>query len=103
MHPMHKLSTNRIGYPAHPSQFYGTLRCCGASEKLKKMKRLDIAAMENIQGGSAGNISINLPISSLLSILGLGSLLGIGLGIGLGISYNIEGLILPTLPSLPAL
>jgi hypothetical protein len=98
MHPVHKLSTNRIGYPARPSQFYGTLRSCGASEKTKKMKSLDFAAMENIQGGSAGNFSINLPISSLLSILGLGSLLGIGLGIGLGVSYNIEGLTIPSLP-----
>ncbi|HEY4063905.1 MAG TPA: hypothetical protein VGM30_18490 [Puia sp.] len=67
------------------------------------MKSLDFAAMENIQGGSAGNISINLPISSLLSVLGLGSLLGVGLGIGLGISYSIDGLTLPTLPSLPGL
>lgn len=56
--------------------------------------------MESIQGGSAGNITINLPLSGLLSILGLGSLLGVGLGVGLGISYNIEGLTLPTLPSL---
>ncbi len=46
--------------------------------------------MENIQGGSAGNISINLPITALLNTLGLGSLLGIGLGVGLGISYNID-------------
>lgn len=62
------------------------------------MKRLDFAAMENIQGGLAGNIMINLPITSLLSTLGLGSVAGIGLGIGLGISYNLD---LPALPSLP--
>jgi hypothetical protein len=66
-------------------------------KKLKKMKSLDFAAMESIQGGSAGNVSINLPIAGLLSVLGLGSVLGIGLGIGLGISYNIEGLKLPSL------
>jgi hypothetical protein len=62
------------------------------------MKSLDFAAMENIQGGLAGNITINLPITGLLSTLGLGSLLGAGLGLGLGISYNLE---LPALPSLP--
>ncbi len=61
------------------------------------MKSLDFAAMETIQGGSAGNISISLPISGLLSILGLGSLLNIGLGIGIGITYNIPDLTLPTL------
>ena len=64
------------------------------------MKSLDFAAMENVQGGSQGAISINLPISSLLSVLGLGSLLGIGLGIGIGISYNIGGLTLPNLGSI---
>jgi hypothetical protein len=51
------------------------------------MKSLDFASMENIQGGSSGNISINLPITTLLGLLGLG---GVGLGIGLGISYNID-------------
>ncbi len=66
-------------------------------KKLEKMKSLDFASMENVQGGSIGNISINLPISSLLSVLGLGSLLGIGLGIGIGISYNISDLNLPSL------
>lgn len=61
------------------------------------MKSLDFASMENIQGGSSGNIAINLPITGLLGALGLGA---IGLGIGLGISYSID--ILPsTLPSLP--
>lgn len=70
------------------------------------MKRLDFAAMENIQGGAAGSIMINLPITSLLSTLGLGSVAGIGLGIGLGISYSTDGLAgigLPSLPSLPGL
>jgi hypothetical protein len=66
-------------------------------EKLKKMKSLDFAAMENIQGGSSGNISINLPISSLLAVLGLGSLLQIGLGVGVGVSYSISDLTLPAL------
>ena len=61
------------------------------------MKSLDFAAMENVQGGSSGNIAINLPISSLLSVLGLGALLGVGLGLGLSISYNIGGLNLPNL------
>ncbi|HWK07781.1 MAG TPA: hypothetical protein VNS58_29315 [Puia sp.] len=61
------------------------------------MKSLDLASMENIQGGSAGSIAINLPITALLAALGLG---GIGVGIGLGITYNID--ILPSsLPSLP--
>ena len=64
------------------------------------MKSLDFAAMENVQGGSSGNIAINLPLSSLLSVLGLGSLLGVGLGLGVSISYNISDLTLPTLPSL---
>lgn len=65
------------------------------------MKSLDFATMENIQGGSAGNLAINLPISSLLSTLGLGALLGIGLEAGLGISYSID--LLPNSLSLPAL
>ena len=69
-------------------------------KKLEKMKSLDFAAMENVQGGSSGNIAINLPISSLLSVLGLGALLGVGLGLGLSISYNISDLTLPTLPNL---
>jgi hypothetical protein len=68
-------------------------------KKLTKMKSLDFAAMENIQGGSSGNISVNLPISGLLSVLGLGSLLGIGLGVGVGVSYNIGGLDLGSLTS----
>jgi hypothetical protein len=58
------------------------------------MKSLDFASMENIQGGSAGNISINLPINGILALLGLG---GVSLGIGLGISYDLD--ILPS--SLP--
>jgi hypothetical protein len=68
------------------------------------MKSLDFAAMEKIQGGDSGNISINLPISSLLSVLGLGSLIGIGLGIGVGVSYSISDLNLGSLTSaLPSL
>lgn len=54
--------------------------------------------MENIQGGIVGNLNINIPLTGLLSTMGLGSLLGAGLGLGLGISYNLE---LPALPSLP--
>ncbi|HEX9513561.1 MAG TPA: hypothetical protein VF939_23885 [Puia sp.] len=61
------------------------------------MKSLDFASMENIQGGSSGNIAINLPITGLLGLLGLG---GVGVGIGLGISYNID-LLPSTLPGLP--
>ena len=64
------------------------------------MKSLDLASMENIQGGSSGNIAINFPLTALLNTLGLGSLLGIGLGFGVGISYNID-LLPSTLPSLP--
>lgn len=64
------------------------------------MKTLDFAAMENIQGGSAGTIQINLPVTTLLGALGLGSLAGIGLGLGLSIGYNIEGLNLPNLSGL---
>jgi len=67
------------------------------------MKSLDFAAMENVQGGSAGSISIGLPLTGLLSTLGLGSLLGLGLGLGLNISYDIDGLNLPALPSLSSL
>ena len=63
------------------------------------MKSLDFAAMEKIQGGDSGNVSINLPISSLLSVLGLGSLLGVGLGIGVGVSYSISDLDLGSLTS----
>ena len=68
------------------------------------MKRLDFSTMENIQGGSAGNIALNLPLSALLSSLGLNSLLGLGLEAGLGLSYSID--LLPSslnIPSLPAL
>ena len=60
--------------------------------------------MESIQGGAAGSFTISLPITSLLSTLGLGSLIGVGLGVGLGLSYNTDGatgLGLPGLPSLP--
>lgn len=65
------------------------------------MKSLDFAAMENVQGGASGNIMINLPLTGLLSTLGLGSLLGLGLGLGLGIAYNVDGLTGLGLPSLP--
>ena len=55
--------------------------------------------MESIQGGDlSGSIGINLPISSLLSVLGLGSLLGVALGLGIGISYNLVGVSIPSLP-----
>ncbi len=65
------------------------------------MKSLDFSAMESIQGGDlTGSIGINLPLSGLLSALGLGSLLGIGLGLGIGISYSLSGVTLPTLPNL---
>ena len=56
--------------------------------------------MENIQGGSSGNLSLNLPISGILAVLGLGSLLQLGLGVGVGVSYSISDLTLPSLPSL---
>ena len=70
-------------------------------KKLKNMKSLEFSAMENIQGGDlTGSIGINLPLSTLLSALGLGSLLGVGLGLGVGISYSLGGITLPTLPSL---
>jgi len=72
-------------------------------KKRKRMKSLDFAAMENIHGGASGNIMINLPLTSLLSTLGMGSLLGAGLGLGLGISYNVDGLTNLGLPSLPSL
>ena len=62
-----------------------------------------MSAMENIQGGSAGVININLPLSSLLGALGMGSLVGVGLGLGLSIGYNIEGLDIPSLSSLSGL
>ncbi len=97
---MHKLFLYRIGYTGTSLQFYGTLRFCGASEKTKRMKSLDFAAMENINGGTAGAISINLPLSGLLSVLGLGSLLNIGLGATLGITYNIGDINLPILGGL---
>ena len=64
------------------------------------MKSLNFAAMENVQGGSAGNININIPLTGLLSVLNLGGLLGAGLSLGIGISYNITDLTLPTLPNL---
>jgi len=68
------------------------------------MKSLDFAAMENIQGGDSGSLSVNLPITSLLAVLGLGSLLGVGLGVGVGVSYSISDLNLGSLGSLlPAL
>jgi len=56
------------------------------------MKNLDFAAMENVQGGTSGTITLNLPITTLLGSLpdGLGNLLGIGLQIGLGLSYNTD-------------
>ena len=92
----HNVFPEWIGYPGPSDEFYATLRSCGASEKTEKMKSLDVASMENIQGGSAGNIAINLPIAGLLSLLGIGSF---GAGIGLGISYRID--LLPS--SLPGL
>jgi len=67
------------------------------------MKSLDFAAMEKVQGGSTGNIAINFPISTLISTMGLGSLLGVGLGFGVSVSYNVSDLSLPQLPALPAL
>lgn len=70
-------------------------------KKLKRMKRLDFAAMESIQGGATGSFTIQLPITSLLSTIGLGSLLGVGLGVGLGFTYNTDGLTGLGLPSLP--
>jgi hypothetical protein len=70
-----------------------TIHCdLAVLRKTINMKRLDFAAMENIQGGSAGNIAITLPLSSLLSTLGLGSLIGLGLELGVGISYNIDAI-----------
>jgi hypothetical protein len=67
------------------------------------MQNLDFAAMENIQGGSAGTININLPLSGLLGALSMGGLLGVGLGLGLSIGYNIEGLDIPSIGSLTGL
>jgi hypothetical protein len=64
-------------------------------EKLQIMKSLDFTAMENIQGGMSGNISINFPLTGLLTALGLGSLLGAALEFGIGISYTLDT------PSLP--
>ena len=87
MHDGHNVFPEWIGYPGLSDEFYATLRSCGASEKTEKMKSLDVASMENIQGGSAGNIAINLPVSGLLGLLGLGS---VGAGVGLGISYSID-------------
>ena len=69
------------------------------------MKRLDFAAMENIQGGSSGAFAIQLPITTLLSTMGLGSIAGVGIGVGLGFAYNTDGASgtgLPGLPSIPA-
>ena len=82
-----------------------TLHCDFAVllKKRKRMKTLDFSTMENIQGGAAGNIMINLPITSLLSTLGLGSALGLGLGLGIGIAYQTDGLSGLGLPSLPKL
>jgi len=62
------------------------------------MKRLDSSSMENLQGGTstAGNISINFPLTGLLALLGLGSL-GAALEAGVGISYSLD---LPNLSSL---
>ncbi|MHA4807090.1 hypothetical protein ACX0G9_03240 [Flavitalea flava] len=56
------------------------------------MKSLDLTAMENIQGGLAGIISINLPINALLASLGLGGLLGLGLAAGVGFNLTLPGL-----------
>lgn len=54
------------------------------------MKSLDLTAMENIQGGVSGNISVNLPITALLASLGLSGLVGTGLQAGVGISFNLS-------------
>lgn len=55
--------------------------------------------MENIHGGAlTGTVGVNLPVSSLISALGLGSLLGVALGLGVGVSYNLTGL--PSLTSI---
>jgi hypothetical protein len=63
------------------------------------MKSLDFSAMENIHGGAlTGTVGVNLPVSSLISALGLGSLLGVALGLGVGVSYNLTGL--PSLTSI---
>jgi len=60
------------------------------------MKRLDFATMENIQGGDlSGAIGITLPISALLTALGLG---GAAVGLGLGITFSLSGVSLPSLP-----
>jgi len=72
-------------------------------KKRERMKTLDFAAMETVQGGASGNIMINLPLTSLLSTLGLGSSLGLGLGLGIGIAYQTDGLTGLGLPSLPSL
>jgi hypothetical protein len=55
------------------------------------MKSLDFAAMENVQGGAAsGMLTLSLPISGLLSVLGMGAMFGVGLQLGL--SFNFSGL-----------
>lgn len=61
------------------------------------MKSLDFGTMENVQGGIAGSISIGLPLTGLLSALGLGSL-GATLQAGLGINFNLS---IPELSTLP--
>jgi hypothetical protein len=61
------------------------------------MKSLDFATMENIQGGDLGAvIGLNLPITALLSALGLSSL--VTAGITAGLSINLLGISLPSLP-----
>ena len=96
---MHKLSADRIGYPVAYQQFYIKLRYCSGLKKTKRMKSLDFASMENIQGGDLGGaIGINLPLTTLLSALGLGSLATAVLGLGVGISFNLTGISLPSLP-----
>lgn len=53
--------------------------------------------MENIQGGDLGAvIGLNLPITALLSALGLSSL--VTAGITAGLSINLLGISLPSLP-----
>jgi hypothetical protein len=102
MRRLHNVSRQGIGYPNGYAQLYVTLQYCSAFRKnYKTMKSLDFSAMENIHGGAlTGTIGINLPISSLISALGLGSLLGVALGLGVGVSYDLTGVSLPSLSSL---
>ncbi|HEY4336697.1 MAG TPA: hypothetical protein VGM89_12385 [Puia sp.] len=61
------------------------------------MKSLDFATMENIQGGDLGaTIGLNLPLTALLSALGLTPI--VNLALGLGLSIGLTGVSLPALP-----